>query len=152
MKIRQFAWNLALAGTLDSGEARRPSRAGGKRNLDRRLGLCPYPSAAWRSPRSDCCNPGSDSLGRCSGHAGAPPAPTPPLLDNPGNVPVVIPDSDPSNVTIRQLVRVAVAGKRIRLRLSNEDGSEALTLGRGACGRRRSRRQRDRRQRSGRDF
>jgi lysophospholipase L1-like esterase len=54
---------------------------------------------------------------------------TPPLLDNPGNVPVVIVDSDPSNVTIRQLVRVAVAGKRIRLRFSNEAGSEALTLG-----------------------
>ena len=58
-----------------------------------------------------------------------PPPPTPPLLDNPGNVPVVIAEADPSNVTIRQLVRVAVAGKRIRLRLSNEAGSEALTLG-----------------------
>jgi lysophospholipase L1-like esterase len=57
------------------------------------------------------------------------PAPTPPLLDNPGNVPVMVPESDPSNVTLRQLVRVAVAGKRIRLRFSNEDGSEALVLG-----------------------
>src|SRR6516162_5261575 len=59
----------------------------------------------------------------------APAAPNPPLLDNPGNVPVVIADSDPANVTIRQLVRVAVAGKRIRLRFSNEGGTDALTLG-----------------------
>ena len=59
----------------------------------------------------------------------APPAPTPPLLDNPGNVPVMIADTDPANVTFRQLVRVAVAGKRIRLRFSNEGGSEALSLG-----------------------
>lgn len=58
-----------------------------------------------------------------------PPAPTPPLLDNPGNVPLVIAESDPSNITIRQLVRVAVAGKRIRLRFSNEDGSDDLVLG-----------------------
>jgi lysophospholipase L1-like esterase len=42
---------------------------------------------------------------------------------------VEIPDNDPSNITVRQLIRVAVAGKRIRLRLSNEGGSDALTLG-----------------------
>ncbi|HWX90037.1 MAG TPA: hypothetical protein VNY75_07005, partial [Rhizomicrobium sp.] len=46
--------------------------------------------------------------------------PNPPLLDNPGNLPVMNADSDPANVTLRQLVRVAVAGKRIRLRFSNE--------------------------------
>jgi lysophospholipase L1-like esterase len=51
------------------------------------------------------------------------------LIDNPGNVPVITPDADPSNVTIRQLVRVAVAGKRIRLRLSNEGGNDVLMLG-----------------------
>ena len=38
-------------------------------------------------------------------------------------------ESDPSNVTVRQLVRVSVAGKRLRLRLCNEGGSEALVLG-----------------------
>jgi len=59
----------------------------------------------------------------------APPVPTPPLLDNPGNVPLAIADTDPSNVTFRQLVRVAVAGKRIRLRFSNEGGSDVLALG-----------------------
>ena len=64
--------------------------------------------------------------------APSPPAPapaTPLLIDNPGNLPVVIPDADLSNVTIRQLVRVSVAGKRIRLRLSNEGGSDLLMLG-----------------------
>ncbi len=55
--------------------------------------------------------------------------PTPPLLDNPGNVPVITTRADLSNVTIRQLVRVAVAGRRIRLRLSNEGGAEALSVG-----------------------
>lgn len=53
----------------------------------------------------------------------------PPLLDNPGNLPVIIAEADPADVTIRQLVRVAVAGKRIRLRFSNESGSDALVLG-----------------------
>jgi lysophospholipase L1-like esterase len=57
------------------------------------------------------------------------PPPNPPLLDNPGNLPVMIAEADPANVTIRQLVRVAVAGKRIRLRFSNEGGSDALALG-----------------------
>jgi lysophospholipase L1-like esterase len=59
----------------------------------------------------------------------APATPSAPLLDNPGNLPVMAAESDPSNVTIRQLVRVSVAGKRLRLRLSNEGGSEALVLG-----------------------
>ena len=44
-------------------------------------------------------------------------------------MPVVAAESDPSNITIRQLVRVAVAGKRLRLRFSNEGGSDALVLG-----------------------
>ena len=56
-------------------------------------------------------------------------APQPPLVENPGNVPVEILGSDPANVTIRQLVRVSAAGKRIRLRFSNEGGSDALPLG-----------------------
>jgi lysophospholipase L1-like esterase len=59
----------------------------------------------------------------------APAAPNPPLLDNPGNIPVVVPDSDLTNVTIRQLVRVAAAGNRIRLRFTNEAGADVLVLG-----------------------
>src|SRR5687767_337165 len=56
-------------------------------------------------------------------------APLAPLVENPGNVPVEILSSDPANVTIRQLVRVSAAGKRIRLRFSNEGGSDVLSLG-----------------------
>ena len=60
----------------------------------------------------------------------APAAPNAPLLDNPGNVPLMLaPDADPANVTVRQLVRVAVAGDRIRLRFTNEAGADVLVLG-----------------------
>jgi lysophospholipase L1-like esterase len=59
-----------------------------------------------------------------------PPVRHPLLIDNPGNLPVEIaPARDPSNVTVRQLVRVAVAGKRLRLRITNEAGSDVLVLG-----------------------
>jgi lysophospholipase L1-like esterase len=52
------------------------------------------------------------------------------LIDNPGNLPVeVAPARDPANVTVRQLVRVAVAGKRLRLRLTNEGGTDTMVLG-----------------------
>ena len=61
------------------------------------------------------------------------PAPTMPpgplLLENPGNVPVVMQGMDFSDVTIRQLVRVSIAGNRIRLRFSNESSSDNLSLG-----------------------
>jgi lysophospholipase L1-like esterase len=53
----------------------------------------------------------------------------PPLVENPGNIPVATLNSDPADVTIRQLVRVSAAGKRIRLRFTNEGGSDVLTLG-----------------------
>ena len=52
----------------------------------------------------------------------------PPLVENPGNVPIATLLSDPADVTIRQLVRVSAAGKRIRLRFTNEGGSEVLNL------------------------
>jgi lysophospholipase L1-like esterase len=53
----------------------------------------------------------------------------PPLVENPGNIPVAMLNSDPADVTIRQLVRVSAAGKRIRLRFTNEGGSDVLNLG-----------------------
>jgi lysophospholipase L1-like esterase len=53
----------------------------------------------------------------------------PPLVENPGNIPLVTLNSDPADVTIRQLVRVSAAGKRIRLRFTNEGGSDVLALG-----------------------
>jgi lysophospholipase L1-like esterase len=59
----------------------------------------------------------------------APPGPPPQfLLDNPGAVPVQATPSELSNVTLRQLVRVSIGGKRLRLRLSNESGADPLTL------------------------
>jgi lysophospholipase L1-like esterase len=61
-----------------------------------------------------------------------PPAPRvflPPRLDNPGNVPVDLTTTDIRNATVRQLVRVSVQGTRLRLRFSNEQGTEPLTLG-----------------------
>jgi lysophospholipase L1-like esterase len=53
----------------------------------------------------------------------------PPLLDNPGQVPVETVSTDLTNVTVRQLVRVSVGGQRVRLRLSNEGGADTLVLG-----------------------
>jgi lysophospholipase L1-like esterase len=56
--------------------------------------------------------------------------PSPFLIENPGGLPVVAdPAADHANVTLRQLVRVSAAGRRIRLHVSNEDGAEALALG-----------------------
>jgi lysophospholipase L1-like esterase len=63
------------------------------------------------------------------GETAQPVSPVAPLIENPGNVPVVALGSDPANVTIRQLARVSVAGKRIRLRVSNESSPELLALG-----------------------
>jgi lysophospholipase L1-like esterase len=52
------------------------------------------------------------------------------LIDNPGNLPVdAAPGRNLSDITVRQLVRVAAAGKRIRLRLTNEDGTAVTVLG-----------------------
>jgi lysophospholipase L1-like esterase len=64
--------------------------------------------------------------------ASPPPAALPPafqpLLDNPGGVPVDIASTDLTNVTVRQAVRLSAGGRRLRLRLSNEGGADALTL------------------------
>ncbi len=59
----------------------------------------------------------------------APAAPSAPLVDNPGNVPMATLLADPSDVTIRQLVRVSATGKRIRLRFSNESSGDVMPLG-----------------------
>ncbi len=52
-----------------------------------------------------------------------------PLLENPGNVPVDTTAADIRDTTVRQLVRVSADGSRLRLRFSNEDSPDALTLG-----------------------
>ena len=61
-----------------------------------------------------------------------PPAPRvfpPPLLENPGNVPVDTTAAELRNTTVRQLVRVSADGSRLRLRFSNEEGADTLALG-----------------------
>ncbi len=67
------------------------------------------------------------------GLAVPPPAPPPgvgaPLLDNPGAVPVDTAPADLANVTLRQAVRLSAGGRRLRLKISNEGGAEALILG-----------------------
>ena len=128
MRIRHFAWNLALAGALilAAGAQAAPLT---KETWIGAWGFVSTPLPPGTTPALAPANPSVIPLAPGQAMPVNPPAPTPPLLDTPGNVPVLIADSDPSNVTIRQLVRVAVAGKRIRLRFSNEAGSDALTLG-----------------------
>jgi lysophospholipase L1-like esterase len=53
----------------------------------------------------------------------------PPLLENPGNVPVDVATTEIRNTTVRQLVRVSADGSRLRLRFSDEDSPDPLTLG-----------------------
>ncbi|HEX4270459.1 MAG TPA: hypothetical protein VHZ32_03700, partial [Rhizomicrobium sp.] len=132
MRNRHFSRNLALFGALILLGANAPAREAmaapaQKESWIGAWGFVPTPLPPG-APVPAVASPAVIPMAADQAMPVAAPS-TPPLLDNPGNVPVVIVDSDPSNVTIRQLVRVAVAGKRIRLRFSNEAGSEALTLG-----------------------
>ncbi|HTT06613.1 MAG TPA: SGNH/GDSL hydrolase family protein [Steroidobacteraceae bacterium] len=65
--------------------------------------------------------------------AAAAPAPAlafpPPRIDNPGNVPLGNANADLNNVTLREVIRTSVGGERLRLRFSNEAGTEPLVLG-----------------------
>src|ERR1043166_8059311 len=121
MKIRHFAWVLV---TILACAA--PAESATKENWIGAWGFVPTPLPPGMAP-----SPAAPAIAVPLAAAPTPPAPppaTPLLIDNPGNVPVVVPDADPSNVTIRQLVRAAVAGKRIRLRFSNEGGRDVLML------------------------
>ncbi len=128
MKIRHFAWNLALAGALILGASAQAAPAARETWIGA-WGFVPTPLPPGVTPALPVA---SSTLIPMSGgvavSATLVPV-TPPLLDNPGNLPLAMADSDPTNVTIRQLVRVVVAGKRIRLRFSNEGGSDTLSLG-----------------------
>ena len=120
MKIR----HLALVAALILAPA---TAASAKDNWLGAWGFVPTPPPPGMTPP-----PAPSPTAPLSADAGQPPAPVvpgQPLLDNPGNVPLVTPEADPSNVTVRQLVRVAVAGGRIRLRFTNEAGADVLVLG-----------------------
>jgi lysophospholipase L1-like esterase len=52
-----------------------------------------------------------------------------PRIDNPGNVPLSTSNADLTNVTLREVIRTSVGGERLRLRFSNEAGTEPLVFG-----------------------
>jgi lysophospholipase L1-like esterase len=120
MKFR----HLAAAAVLILANA---SGAMAKDNWLGAWGFVPLPLPPGISPA-----PTPSSVAPLAANAGQAPAVDAPgalLLDNPGNVPVVTPEGDPTNVTIRQLVRVSAAGNRVRLRFSNEGGADVLVAG-----------------------
>jgi len=124
MIIRQFI----LAAALVLGSVAAVQSAPPKETWIGAWGFVPLPLPPGVAPPPTVTTPAAIPLA-ASLPAQPAPAISAPLLDNPGNLPVMAAETDPSNVTIRQLVRVSVAGKRLRLRLSNEDGSQALVLG-----------------------
>jgi lysophospholipase L1-like esterase len=125
MKFRHFALGVALILATAAGAESAP-----RENWVGAWGFVPIPLPPGLTPPLPVPAPSTIPMAAWQDY-GLPPPPAPArlLLDNPGNVPVMIAETDPSNITLRQLVRVAVAGKRIRLRFSNEDGSDALELG-----------------------
>ncbi|HSS14153.1 MAG TPA: GDSL-type esterase/lipase family protein, partial [Rhizomicrobium sp.] len=135
MRIRHFGAPCALAAALILAAPAIPSALAAPAQKESWIGAwgfvpTPLPPGITPPPPVPLATLADAPLGNPP--PSAIPASPPPgalLLDNPGNVPVAIADSDPSNVTVRQLVRVSVAGKQIRLRFSNEGGSDVLKLG-----------------------
>lgn len=66
---------------------------------------------------------------------GVPAAPAPPRgfpappIDNPGKLPLGTAAASLVNATVREVVRVSAGGQRLRLRFSNEGGTEPLVFG-----------------------
>jgi len=125
MIIRQFI----LAAALVMGSVAAVQSAPPKETWIGAWGFVPIPLPPGVTPPLTVTTPVAIPLAASLPAQPAPATPSALLIDNPGNLPVMAAESDPSNVTVRQLVRVAVAGKRLRLRLCNEGGSEALVLG-----------------------
>ena len=124
MRIRHFA--LAAALILATAAA---AESAPKENWIGTWGFVPTPLPPGWVPPVPVAAPSVIPLGANVPATPVAAPPAPPLLENPGNLPVIAVDADPSNITIRQLVRVSAAGKRLRLRFSNEGGSDALVLG-----------------------
>jgi lysophospholipase L1-like esterase len=135
MRIRQLAVHCAWAVALILVTPAQSAPALPKDNWIGAWGFVPMPlppgitPPSFLSAPSPMPGPTAIPLSADVPNPEAAAAPTAPLLDNPGNIPLAAVETDPSNITIRQLVRVAVAGKRIRLRFSNEGGTEPLALG-----------------------
>jgi len=129
MRIRHFAINLAwAAGLILAAVSGAQSAPMPKETWIGAWGFVPTPLPPGFTPPVPVTAPTAVPLATAPALAPAPP-PGLPLLDNPGNLALVTAEADPSNLTIRQLVRVSVAGKRLRIRVSNEGGSDALVLG-----------------------
>jgi lysophospholipase L1-like esterase len=126
MRVRYFAVHLVWAVALILAQ---PAESAPKETWIGAWGFVPIPLPPGTTPPPTASMLAPIPLAAGVSLSPTTPAPIPPLLDNPGNLPVIVPDNDPFNVTIRQLVRVAVAGKRLRLRFSNEGGSDPLVLG-----------------------
>ena len=127
MRIRHFALTLGLilAGMTGAESAMAP-----KETWIGTWGFVPIPLPPGQTPITGATVPANVPMGATPSQSPvlwAPPGP--PLLDNPGNLPVVAAENDPVNITLRQLVRVSVAGKRLRIRISNEGGADVLQLG-----------------------
>src|SRR3954469_15393810 len=118
MKIRHFALAAALILGAMTGAESAPRENWPKDNWIGAWGFVPIPLPPGVTPTPTPPATLADAPLANPPPAAMPPAPGPLLLDNPGNLPVVTADSDPVNVTIRQLVRMSAAGNRIRLRLS----------------------------------
>ena len=114
MIIRQ----LILAAALVLGSVAGAQSAPPKETWIGAWGFVPIPLPPGVTPPSAVTPPPIVPLAVSFPAQPAPATPAAPLLDNPGNLPVMAAETDPANVTIRQLVRVSVAGKRVRLRLS----------------------------------
>jgi len=125
MRIRHLALAAALILATATAAESAPKENGASDHWIGAWGFVPIPLPPGMTPPP----PVSAMIPLAAAPAQPVTPPNPLLLDNPGNLPVMIAEADPANVTIRQLVRVAVAGKRIRLRFSNEGGSDALALG-----------------------
>ncbi|MFO1247806.1 MAG: SGNH/GDSL hydrolase family protein [Alphaproteobacteria bacterium] len=124
MRIRHFALAAGLILAVMSGAQAAPA----KDSWIGSWGFVPIPLPPGVTPPAPVPPPAIPLSANQPSQPNTTP-PSAPLLDNPGNIPVVNPEADPSNITIRQLVRVSVAGKRLRIRISNEGGSDTLALG-----------------------
>ncbi|MBA2589254.1 MAG: SGNH/GDSL hydrolase family protein [Alphaproteobacteria bacterium] len=126
MRIRHFALSLGLILAAVSGARSAPIP---KETWIGAWGFVPIPLPPGITPAAPVTAPVAVPLSAAQPTQPVATPPGPPLLENPGNLAVVNPEADPSNITIRELVRVSVAGKRLRIRISNEGGSDALVLG-----------------------
>lgn len=129
MRIRHFAIYLVGAAALILAAPAESAPKAPKESWIGAWGFVPTPLPPGMTPALPVTATAAVPMAGTLPAQPATPPPTPPLLDNPGNVPVVTAEADPSNITIRQLVRVACAGTRIRLRFSNEGGNDVLALG-----------------------